>query len=101
MASPESIESPLPTSMLVISESEAKSLKVGSTVSVTTTGKVLGIRECYGDRNKGMYEVTIENPTSTYPKKEMTKEEMDDPERTKHLDDMSSDEMKKILPKKE
>ena len=101
MASPESVESPLPTSMLVVSEGEAKSLKVGSNVSITTTGKVLGIRECYGDRNKGQYEVTIENPTSTYPKKEMSKEEMNDPERTKYLDDMSSDEMKKILPKKE
>lgn len=93
--------SPLPTSMLVISEAEAKTLKVGSTVSITTTGKVLGVRECYGDRNKGQYEVTIENPTSTYPKKEMSKEDMDDPEKTKFMDDMSSDDMKKILPKKE
>ncbi len=48
-----------------------------------------------------MYEVTIENPTSTYPKTEMSKEDMDDPEKTKYLDDMSSDDMKKILPKKE
>lgn len=101
----EAPKSPLPTSMIVVSESEAKKLNVGEITTITSTGKVLGIRECYGDNNKGQYEVTLENPTTSAPikkeKKVMSVDDMNDSKKVKEMDDMSADEMREVLPKKD
>jgi len=56
----ESPKMPPPTSRLVVTKDQASKLRVGESVSLTVSGKVQGITQCY-DSN-GKYEVIIESP---------------------------------------
>lgn len=51
--------------------------------------------------NGDQVELSYNNPmVESEPKAEMSMEEMNDPTKVKSMDSMSSDEMKKVLPKK-
>lgn len=85
MSEPVQAETPVPTSTVCVSESEAKKFNVGEVVSLTVSGKVKSIMERYGKDEKGKYDVTVENPSVGY----------DDPK------EKSAEEMRKTLPKAE